>query len=315
MDLETQTETRPAERSWVAALCCPECAGPLTELGGGLACARDDAFFATLSGVHRLLGHERQAELAAATAFYCRVRADEGFKHSAELPRVPRGHVQARIWKQRARHFARFMDWLARDRPKAQAIVDIGAGCCWAAQRLAEQGHVVAALDINLDPLDGLTAMGDDGNRSASIERIEADMEFVPLGANCADVVLLNGALHYARCPQNVVAEARRILKPSGCVVILDSPIYRRSSDGEAMVKMKRKDFLGRYGYAPCRDAAAGYFTVSELTRLLDRSGFDVRLVGWPSRLREMGRDLIETFRHGRRTARFPMIVAKRRSA
>ncbi|MEO8361541.1 MAG: class I SAM-dependent methyltransferase [Vicinamibacteria bacterium] len=315
MDLETQTETRPAERSWVASLCCPECGGPLTESGGGLACARDEAFFATLSGVHRLLGHERQAELAAATAFYCRVRADEGFKHSSELPRVPRGHVQERIWKQRARHFSRFMDWLGRDRPKAQAIVDIGAGCCWAAQRLAEQGHVVAALDINLDPLDGLTAMGDESTRFAGIERIEADMEFVPLSANCADVVLLNGALHYARCPQNVVAEARRILKSTGCIVILDSPIYRRSSDGEAMVKMKRKDFLGRYGYAPCRDAAAGYFTLSELSRLLDRSGFDVRVVGWPSRPREMGRDLIETFRHGRRTARFPMIVAKRRSA
>ena len=251
--------------------------------------------------------------LAAATAFYCRVRADEGFKHSSDLPRVPRGHAQARIWKQRARHFGRFLDWLRRDRPKNQAIVDVGAGCCWAAQRLAERGHIVAALDINLDPQDGLTAVGDD--RDLGIERIEADMEFLPLSAACADVVLLNGALHYARCPQNVIAEARRILKPSGSLLILDSPLYRRSADGEAMVKKKRKDFLGRYGYAPCRDAAAGYFTVSELTRLLERSGFEVRLVGWPSRLREMGRDLIETFRHGRRTARFPMVVATRRAA
>jgi SAM-dependent methyltransferase len=278
-------------------------------------CSRDEAFFATLDGVHRLLGHERQAELAAATAFYCRVRADEGFKHSTELPRVPRGHVQARIWKQRARHFARFLDWLSRERGKGQSIVDIGAGCCWAAQRLAERGHSVAALDINLDPLDGLTALGGERGLGLGIERIEADMEFLPLSANCADVVLLNGALHYARCPQNVVAEARRILKAKGALVVLDSPIYRRSADGEAMVKMKKKDFLSRYGYAPCRDAAAGYFTVSELTRLLERSGFDVRVIGWPSRLREMGRDFIETFRHGRRTARFPMIVAQRRLA
>ncbi len=315
MDLETQAQPRAAQSGWVAALCCPECGGPLTEGGGGLVCARDDAFFATLSGVHRLLGHERQAELAAATAFYCRVRADEGFQHSSDLPRVPRGHRQARIWKQRARHFARFMDWLVRERPSAQSIVDIGAGCCWAAERLAERGHSVAALDINLDPRDGLTALGETRGPDRAIERIEADMEFVPLSAACADIVLLNGALHYARCPQNVIAEARRILKPSGCVVILDSPIYRRSADGEAMVKTKRKDFLARYGYAPCRDAAAGYFTVSELTRLLDRSGFNVRLVGWPSRLREMGRDLVETFRHGRRTARFPMIVARRRAA
>jgi SAM-dependent methyltransferase len=282
---------------------------------GGLVCGRDQAFFATLSGVHRLLRQERQAELAASTAFYCRVRADEGFHHSSELPRVPRGHVQARIWKQRARHFGRFTDWLARERPKVQSIVDIGAGCCWAAQRLSERGHLVAALDINLDTRDGLTALGEQRGRELGIERIEADMEFLPLAAGCADVVLLNGALHFARCPQNVVAEARRILKPSGCIVILDSPIYRRSADGEAMVKKKRREFLGRYGYAPCRDAAAGYFTVAELTRLLERSGFAVRMVGWPSRVREMGRDVIEIFRHGRRTARFPMVAATRRSA
>ncbi len=313
MDLETQPQTRLVERAWTPYLCCPECGGPLNEAGGGLVCSREEAFFATVSGVHRLLGHERQAELAAATAFYCRVRADEGFAHSAGLPRVPRGHAQARTWKQRARHFGRFLDWLQRERPKGQAIVDVGAGCCWAAQRLSERGHQVAALDINLDPQDGLTAVGED--QDPGIERIEADMEFLPLSASCADVVLLNGSLHYARCPQNVVAEARRILKPSGSLVILDSPLYRRSNDGEAMVKKKRKDFLGKYGYAPCRDAAAGYFTVSELTRLLERSGFDVRLVAWPSRLREMGRDLIETFRHGRRTARFPMVVATRRAA
>jgi SAM-dependent methyltransferase len=312
MDLETRPQLRAGRSPWAPFLCCPECGGPLSESGGGLRCGRDEAFFATLSGVHRLLGHERQAELAAATAFYCRVRADEGFSHSADLPRVPRGHAQARIWRQRARHFGRFMDWLGRERPESQAIVDVGAGCCWASQRLAERGHTVAALDINLDPRDGLTAAGEE---PPGVERIEADMEFLPLCAGCADVVLLNGAFHYARCPQNVVAEARRILKPNGSLVILDSPIYRRSADGEAMVKKKRKEFLGRYGYAPCRDAAAGYFTVAELTRLLERGGFEVRLMGWPSRLREMGRDLIETFRHGRRTARFPMVVATRRAA
>jgi len=315
MDLETELQPRSVQNPWVASLCCPECAGPLSESRAGLVCSRDQAFFATVSGVHRLLGHERYAELAAATAFHCRVRADEGFKHSAELPRVPRGHAQARIWRQRARHFNRFLDWLARERPPAQAIVDVGAGCCWAARHLAERGHLVAALDINLDPVDGLTALGEEGGREMGIERIEADMEFLPLAAGCADVVLLNGALHYARCPQNVIAEARRILKPSGSIVILDSPIYRRSADGESMVKKKRREFLGRYGYAPCRDAAAEYFILAELTRLLERSGFAVRLVGWPSRIREMGRDIIEIFRHGRRTARFPMITAKRRSA
>ena len=315
MDLEVSIPTSPQTSYWLSVLCCPECGGRLSHSGGGLECVRDQAFFATLAGIHRLLGPERHAELAAATAFYCRVRADEGFKHSADLPRVPKRHALARIWKLRARHFTRFIDWLSHTRPGGQAIVDIGAGCCWSAQRLAERGHSVAALDINLDPEDGLAAIGAERVGRSGIERIEADMEFVPIDANSADVVMLNGALHYARCPQNVVAEARRVLKPDGALVIFDSPIYRRSSDGEAMVKSKRKDFLQRYGYAPCREAAAGYFTIADLSRMLDRSGFEVRVIGWPSTLREMGRDVIETFRHGRRTARFPMIVASRRLA
>lgn len=315
MDLGTVLQKTRDERPWLLSLCCPECGGPLSPVTGGLMCPRDEAFFATLGGVHRLLGPERHAEITAALAFYCRVRADDGFKHSDALPRVPRGHAQARIWRLRARHFARFLDWLARERRRSQAIVDIGAGCCWAAQRLAERGHQVAAVDINLDRDDGLAALSEPGRETPGVERIEADMEFLPLEAGCADIVLLNGALHYARCPQNVIAEARRVLKPGGSIVVLDSPIYRRSSDGEAMVKGMRKGFLARYGYAPCRDSAAGYFTVNGLSRMLDRAGFEVRIVGWPSRLREMGRDLIELFRHGRRTARFPMVVATRRTA
>lgn len=312
MDLEARSAEPQPSGFWLDALRCPECAGRLEAVGGGLRCERDEGFFATVDGIHRLLGPERHAEITAALAFYCRVRADEGFCHSDELPRVPRGHVQERVWRLRARHFRRFLDWLSRERP-ARAIVDIGAGCCWAAQRLAERGHRVAAIDVNLDPDDGLGALSVPGRAHERVERIEADMEFVPLEAGCADVVLLNGALHYARCPQNVVAEARRILRPGGALVILDSPVYRRSGDGEAMVKGKRREFMARYGYAPARDGAAGYFTVSGLGRMLDRAGFEVSVIGWPSRFREAGRDLIELFRHGRRTARFPMYVGRRR--
>jgi SAM-dependent methyltransferase len=137
-------------------------------------------------------------------------------------------------------------------------------------------------------------------------------MEFLPLDAGVADVALLNGTLHYTRCAQNVLAEARRVLAPGGALVVLDTPVYRRAADGEAMLRARRRKFVAEYGYAPDRDSAAGYFTLGELRRLLHRSGLAVQTFGWPGRLREAARDLIEIARHGRRTARFPMVVARK---
>lgn len=246
-------------------------------------------------------------------AFYARVRADEGWRRSETLPRVPRGHRQERIWKLRARHFDDFLAWLHSARGPAQRVADVGAGCCWAAERLAERGHAVAALDVNLCSLDGLLAIGLSTCAARGIERIEADMEFLPLDAAVADVVLLNGTLHYTRCPQNVLAEARRVLAPGGALVILDSPVYRLSRDGEAMVRAQRRRFLARYGYAPERESAVGFFTLSDLRRQLARAGFEVELHGWPGRVREVARDIIEIAKAGRRTARFPMIVGKKK--
>lgn len=315
MDLATELAPQPEGSFWRGALRCPECSGPLVDRWDGLLCERDGAYFATTSGVRRLLGAERREEIASRLAFYTRVRADEGWERLPSLPRVPRGHPHEAIWRRRARHFEDLLSWLDRYCVASQRIADIGAGCCWASERLAERGHRLVALDVNLCERDGLLALGGDDAQRRGIERIEADMEFLPLDAGVADIALLNGTLHYSRCAQNVLAEARRILTQRGVLMIMDTPVFRRSQDGEAMIRERKRHFIERYQYAPERDQFSGYFTLSEIRKLLLRAGFKTTIVGWPGRLRESARDLIEMARHGRRTARFPLIIAQRGSA
>jgi ArsR family transcriptional regulator len=48
------------------------------------------------------------------------------------------------------------------------------------------------------------------------------DIENVPLKDQSVDLALLSQALHHAQHPQTAVAEAYRILKPGGQIIIID---------------------------------------------------------------------------------------------
>src|SRR5262249_61892265 len=87
--------------------CCSYCAGPLSAREHGLVCAREERWFATQDGVHRLLTQERRRELQPALEAYQRVRRDEGWTASRGLPEVAGDHPYAEIWRRRGRHCAR----------------------------------------------------------------------------------------------------------------------------------------------------------------------------------------------------------------
>ena len=59
-------------------------------------------------------------------------------------------------------------------------------------------------------------------NGLANLEYRLGDIEKVPLPDQSVDLAILSQALHHARHPQVAVAEAFRILKPGGTVLVLD---------------------------------------------------------------------------------------------
>ncbi len=100
-------------------------------------------------------------------------------------------------------------------------IVDLGAGEGVLSQLLARRARSVVCID-------NAPAMVEVGTRLAREHGIDnltyrlGDIERVPLPDASADLALLSQALHHARHPETALAEAWRILRPGGRLVVLD---------------------------------------------------------------------------------------------
>lgn len=298
--------------SWLG-WCCPYCAAALDTRPHGLYCTAEGRWFATTRGVHRLLTEERRRELLPFLELYQRVRRDQGWKVEPGLPYVAPEHKHAAIWNVRAARFRSGIELATGILGRGPwRVLDVGAGSCWASARLWERGHRVVAVDMNLDPDDGLVAAEQLMADPSVIARAEAEMDALPLEPGLFDLVLVAGSLHHAPRLVRALVELRRVTRRGGLMLVLDSPVYRRRQDGEAMVAARMKELGERYRLAVPRESQSGYLVLGELPDAFSSGGWKVEVHGWPSRLREKVRDTVERARWGRRGARFPILLARR---
>jgi ubiquinone/menaquinone biosynthesis C-methylase UbiE len=128
-------------------------------------------------------------------------------------------------------------------------ILDLGAGNGWMSYRLAQRGHHPVAVDILTDPLDGLGAAR---HFHAMLDEkfpvVEAEFDRLPFADAQFDLAIFNSSIHYSTHYQRTLNEVRRCLRPSGRVVILDSPIYKEYSHGNLMRSERHREFEARYG-------------------------------------------------------------------
>jgi SAM-dependent methyltransferase len=293
--------------------CCSYCAAPLIARGSGLYCAAEGRWFASLDGVNRLLPEDRRRELLPFLELYRRVRRDEGWFAEPGLPDVPPGHRHEAIWRRRARHF-RLALGLVTERlgPGPWRVLEAGAGSAWVSLRLREAGHGVVATDVNLDEDDGLLAPNRFLESPALLPRAEAEMEALPFEPGFFDLVFVAGALHHVPRLGRALMEMRRVTRREGLIVVTDSPVYARRADGEAMVARRMDDLGRRYGVAIPRESQSGYLVAGEMSGAFASAGLRLEVHGWPGPVREWGRDVLEIAKHGRRTARFPVLVGRR---
>lgn len=104
-------------------------------------------------------------------------------------------------------------------------VLEIGAGSGQHTRVIAATGARTMTLDISLQSLKvGISASG------AGVRPICADMEALPLKGGRVDSVVCAGALSYAD-PVILDSEIRRVLKPGGNLIVVDSlnhnPVYR----------------------------------------------------------------------------------------
>jgi ArsR family transcriptional regulator len=135
-------------------------------------------------------------------------------------------------------------------------VVDIGCGDGYLTIEMARWARHVIGIDRSDEVLERAKALAT-RRRVANVEWRKGELARLPLHDESIDVALVSQALHHANDPERAVAEAARILRPGGRLLILDLKQH-----DQAWVKQKFGD--QRLG-----------FTGAELQALLQEAEFE----------------------------------------
>ncbi|MAE53924.1 MAG: transcriptional regulator [Opitutae bacterium] len=100
-------------------------------------------------------------------------------------------------------------------------IVDLGAGEGMISQLLAERAKKVICVDSSKS----MVRLGTDLAKRKGLSNLEykyGDLEKVPLSSKSVDLALMSQSLHHAQKPEVALAEAFRVLKPGGQLIVID---------------------------------------------------------------------------------------------
>jgi ubiquinone/menaquinone biosynthesis C-methylase UbiE/DNA-binding HxlR family transcriptional regulator len=162
--------------------------------------------------------------------------------------RFGKDYVPGRSWKALSEMFLRLLPPLI--------IADLGAGEGTLALMLAQRAAAVIAVDSSVKMVE-YTAGIAQRNGVDNLECRLGDLEELPLSEGEADIALLHQSLHHAIHPERAIAEAWRILKPGGRIVVMD---------------------LLKHNFEQARELYADVwlgFSQAEIADLLRRAGFE----------------------------------------
>jgi ubiquinone/menaquinone biosynthesis C-methylase UbiE/biotin operon repressor len=208
------------------------------------------------NGFSEMLGVLRQAAAeipeaeqdSEALRLALRRRQDKMRSYFDELAgKFGRNYVPGRSWQGMAETLLTLMP--------PMVIADLGAGEGTFSQLLARRSKKVIAVDNS----EKMVEYGRELARKHGVKNLEyrkGDLEEVPIRDGTVDLAFFSQALHHAQHPDRAVAEASRILKPGGRIVVLD---------------------LLRHSHEEARELYADLwlgFTEVEVTRFLRQAGF-----------------------------------------
>jgi ubiquinone/menaquinone biosynthesis C-methylase UbiE/DNA-binding HxlR family transcriptional regulator len=124
-----------------------------------------------------------------------------------------RQYVPGRSWEGLAETFLLLLPPLV--------IADLGAGEGTVSQLLARRARQVIAVDNS----EKMVAFGMELARRHRVRNLhyrKGDLESLPIEDSSVDVAFFSQSLHHAQHPAGAVAEAFRILKPGGRIIVLD---------------------------------------------------------------------------------------------
>ncbi len=216
---------------WLEILRCPQCRGHFRVHSHSdrhaLVCALCSASYAIQNGIPHLTKPERAPALQNFCEKYDRLRLCEGWACTQpefyfQLPFQDCTGRHINEWQLRAKSFLQLQAWLKKEYgTRALRVLDAGAGSGWMSRLLAAS-HEVLATDVNAGA-HGLNALAHAQRRFMAVQ---AELDHLPLTSHSFDLVIANASAHYANDVRVFFAQAARVLRPGGRLIVMDSPIY-----------------------------------------------------------------------------------------
>ena len=256
---------------WLPRFVCPDCREPVVVGAAHSGCRRCGTDVGPRGGIYRFLSRVRAEVAAPFERQYRLVREREGFRSASpeyyrSLPLVSRDDRHVGVWRVRRESFAHLLGQAERVAAAGAPlrVLDLGAGSGWLSHRLAAAGHRAVAVDRLDDDADGLGACR---HYAVPFAAVQADFDALPFEPSQFDLVTFNGSLHYSPDPAFTLAEARRMLAPGGAVAVMDSPMFARDEEGQAMVADERRKLAVEHGVENAVRPGVGFLTFAALER------------------------------------------------
>jgi SAM-dependent methyltransferase len=255
---------------------CPRCRGVLQKISEHeLHCASDQLNFQQVDGIWKFLLPERQSYYARFIADYETIRSLEGRQsqdpaYYRSLPFKDTSGKFSADWKIRAAS----SQLLERMIAPGIHVIDLGAGNGWLSNRLSVLGCDVHAVDLLVNPQDGLGAWKYYENQFTPVQ---AEFSHLPFADKFASLVIFNASFHYSESYEETLEEALRVLGPAGKIIIMDSPVYHCAGSGEKMIAERKSSFLIQYGFASDSIKSKSYITHKQMDQLGQSLGIQWR--------------------------------------
>jgi ubiquinone/menaquinone biosynthesis C-methylase UbiE len=291
---------------------CPRCRSDLQNISENeLFCSTDGLTFKQENGIWRFLLPERESHYARFISDYETVRRFEGrgSADSSYYRTLPLHDLSGKFsadWKIRSASYLALKGELLPKSP--QTILDMGAGNGWLSNRLSAFGHQVFAIDLVVNPDDGL---GTWRNYENPFTPLQSEFAQLPIPNNTSSMVIFNASFHYSENYETTLAEALRILSQAGKIIIMDSPVYHNAKSGEQMAAERKADFLRRYGFASDSIKSRNYLTYEQMDQLGHKLGIHWRHIRPFYGVRWAVRPWLARLRGGREPAEFGLWVGK----
>jgi len=297
---------------WVPTFVCPACEGVLTGKREIFTCARCGASYFRNRDVYQFLIAGKLDRVRPFLSQYRAVRRADGHQvlnvdRYTVLPRVPSDDPNASEWRIRRESFATALTRAALRSPLARRILDVGAGNGWLSYQLSQLGHAPVALDLDDDAGDGLRAV----SPHKPFPLVQADFDAMPFAQGQFDLVVMNASLHYSPDPEHTLRAAQRLLVDGGALVVMDSPMFDSSADGEAMVAEQLQRLRSDYAIPTPVYPGVGFLTFDSLQRFAESIGRKARFFASHGPIAWRLRRAWSSRRLGRRPASFGVWVAQ----